>query len=588
MKLPIGPIFRSSGTHFRVYASFATKVDVILIDNRENSTRFPLNDEGNGYFSGFFREFKNLSRYYFSVDEGPFYADPVSNFQPEGPFGPSQIIDHQIFKWNDQEWKGTAIEGQIIYEMHIGTFTQEGTYSAAELQLPELAKLGVTILEIMPLNDFSGKFGWGYDGVNLFAPTRLYGTPDQLKSFINTAHQLNLAVILDVVYNHFGPEGNFIDKFSPDYFNEEETDWGRGIDFSKTSTREFFLTNIRYWLEIFHFDGFRFDALQSIDYQTTPILKEIRKLIRKYEGKRTILLIGENESQDANLIRSIKDKGFGLDALWNDDFHHSARVCLTGRKEGYFKDYTGSAQEFISLIKRGFLYQGQFYTWQKKFRGTPSLDMRCSAYILFLQNHDQIANSPQSLRIHQLTDQNKLRAMNCLMFLSPNIPMLFQGQEFNSSSPFYYFADHSDRLMRYVSLGRKEFLCQFRSQANAEVQKNILNPSNPAAFIKSKLDFTERELNKSIYNFYKDLIKLRRFDKVFSDSNNSVDGAVLNMNAFVLRFFGDNDERLVLLNFSTDFEINPASEPLLVPPENTKWQLLFSSDALAYGGQGTP
>jgi len=299
MKFSLGATLLRDGTHFRVYASNAKEVDVVLMDNPAEPHYFALTPEGNGYFAGFFAEFKNLSRYGFRLDGGPCYPDPTSHFQPDGPFAPSQVIDQQTFKWSDQNWQGKAIEGQIIYEMHIGTFTPEGTYAAAEKQLPELVKLGITTLEIMPLNEFPGKFGWGYDGVNLFAPTRLYGSPNQLKAFINAAHRLHLGVILDVVYNHFGPAGNFLSNFSADYFAEKEIEWGRSIDFTKKSTREFFLSNIRYWLEVFHFDGFRFDALDHVDYKNTSILTDIKKIALKAGKKRCITLVGENEAQDS-------------------------------------------------------------------------------------------------------------------------------------------------------------------------------------------------------------------------------------------------------------------------------------------------
>lgn len=587
MAFPIGLRNTSQGMHFRVYASLAQKAEFVLMSQQDKLEYFELNPEGNGYFSSLLPNFKGFSNYYIRLDEGPLYPDPASNFQPEGPFGPSQIIDHGNFKWSDRAWQCKGIEEQIIYEMHIGTFTDEGTYAAAEKELPELAKLGVTALELMPLHDFPGKFGWGYDSVNLFAPTRLYGSPDELKSFIDAAHGLNLAVILDVVYNHFGPAGNFLGKFSADYFSSDPTDWGQGIDFTKEATREFFVTNACYWLELFHFDGLRFDALHALNYKNTSILKDIKNSIQKYESKRKIILIGEHDFQDATLIKAIENEGYGLNALWNDDFHHSTRVCLTGRREGYFRGYTGAAQEMISLIKHGFLYQGQYLAWQKKPRGSPSLRMPVSAFIICLQNHDQIANSPQSLRVHYLTDRNNFRAMSCLLLLAPNVPMLFQGQEFASSSPFYYFADHTDELMHSIYAGRKEFLTQFRTQATAEVQKNILNPADPAAFIKSKLNFTERDKHSHIYRFYKDLIKLRKTDAVFSRAKLGIEGAVLGPNALVLRYFGERHERLLLLNFSADLDLNPLSEPLLAAPFDKEWHVLFSSDALAYGGQGT-
>lgn len=585
-KFPIGPEIFPNGINFRVYASKCKKVEII-IENSKEPNSIELKDEKNGYFSGTIPNLPKNTLYRFRLNgKEELYPDPASHFQPDGPFGPSQVIDHSEFKWKDSDWKGIQIEGQIIYEMHVGTYTLEGTFSRAEKELSELANLGITTIELMPLADFPGQFGWGYDGVNLFAPTRLYGMPNDLKSFINIAHQLKLAVILDLVYNHFGPSGNFISKFSDDYFHEEETEWGKGINFEKLSTLEFYQTNLRYWMELFHFDGFRVDALQG--FKSLRLFKDIHKILKKSAKNKKYIIVGEDEPQDANLVRSIKNKGYGFDALWNDDFHHTARVCLTGSREGYYKDYTGTAQELLSCLKNGFLFQGQYYTWQEKNRGGPALDIKLQSFIIFIQNHDQIGNSPLGLRIHELTDSNNFRTMSCLMLLAPSTPMIFQGQEFASSSPFFYFADHKDELIKIIHEGRKDFLSQFRHALSEEVQKIIPNPADPLTFTRSKLDHTERITHSLIYNFYKDVIHLRKTDPVFSFPKTRIDGAVFNQHAFLVRFFGENEERLLLLNFSNDLDLNPAPFPLIAPPQDNDWDVLFSSESLMYGGQGTP
>lgn len=581
-KLPIGPELTSKGTDFRVYASGCKKVEVIT----EESTPkvFKLTSEKNGYFSGHLPDIKKNTLYRIRLDGKDSYPDPVSHFQPDGPFGASQVIDHSEFKWTDKSWKGIHIEGQIFYEMHIGTFTEEGTFAAAELELKELASLGITTIEMMPIAEFPGQFGWGYDGVNLFAPTRLYGTPNDLKSFINTAHNNKIAVILDIVYNHFGPIGSFISKFSQDYFHPEETEWGRAIDFEKPSTLEYFLTNMRYWMELFHFDGFRIDALQG--FMSEEIFCDLRKNLKNSAKGRNFIIIGEDEPQEARFIRPINKNGLGLDALWNDDFHHTARVRLTGSREGYYKDYTGTAQEFISCLKHGFLYQGQYYSWHKRLRGKSALDIKPQSFVQFIQNHDQIGNSPHGLRIHFLTDLHNFRAMSCLFLIAPATPLIFQGQEFAASTPFYYFADHDDEIAKLIHSGRREFLSQFRPYDTEEVQKAIQNPGDPLTFIKSKLNLSDRLKNSKIYNLYKDLIKLRKTDPVFSSVKTFIEGSVFNEHAFCIRFFGPHQERLLLINFSIDFELNPAPHPLIAPPEDCKWEILFSTESLAYGGEG--
>ena len=363
--------------------------------------------------------------------------------------------------------------------MHVGTFTPAGTWEAAIEELPALAELGVTVLEIMPIADFSGRFGWGYDGVNLFAPTRLYGTPDDCRRFIDQAHALGLGVILDVVYNHLGADGNFLAQFSPEYFTDRyTTDWGQAINYEDEQAgpvREFFLANADYWIEEFHCDGLRLDATQNIyDTSADHILTAIARRVRHAAPGRATLLVAENEPQHTKLVRPPERGGYGLDVLWNDDFHHSAMVALTGRRAAYYSDYRGTPQEFISALKWGYLYQGQRYTWQQQRRGTPAFDLKPAAFVTFLQNHDQIANSGRGLRCHVLTSPGHYKALTALLLLGPGTPMLFQGQEFAASSPFYFFADCTGELARLTSQGRAAFLSQFPNLAHPDMQRVCL------------------------------------------------------------------------------------------------------------------
>ena len=320
----------------------------------------------------------------------------------------------------------------------------------------------------MPVADFPGRFGWGYDGVNLFAPTRLYGRPDDFRQFVDQAHANGLAVILDVVYNHIGPDGNYLAAFSDAYFTDRYlNEWGEAINFDGPDagpSREFFIANAGYWIDEYHLDGLRLDATQQMfDSSPTHILTEIGQRVREMARGRATIISSENEPQETKIVRPVEQGGYGLDALWNDDFHHSAMVALTGRNEAYYTDYHGTPQELISAVKYGYLYQGQHYSWQKQRRGTPALDLAPSVFVSFIQNHDQVANTARGERVHTQTSPGRYRAMTALMLLAPATPMLFQGQEIAASAPFLYFCDHDPELASMVKAGRTEFLRQFPS-----------------------------------------------------------------------------------------------------------------------------
>jgi maltooligosyltrehalose trehalohydrolase len=479
--------------------------------------------------------------------------------------------------------------------MHIGTFTKEGTWHAAARQLEELARIGITVIEMMPVADFPGEFGWGYDGVDLFAPSHLYGAPDDLRSFIDRAHSLGLGVILDVVYNHFGPDGNYLGAFSDDYLTREsENEWGDAVNFDGSNSepvREFFVTNGRYWIGEFHFDGFRFDALHAVhDRSSEYIIGEVGRAAHKAAGPRSIILIAENDRQEARMVRPRSEGGDNLDGMWNDDFHHSAVVALTGRKEAYFGDYRGAPQEFISAAKYGFLYQGQALSWRKALRGSPTFGIVPEAFVCFIENHDQIANTGPGERVRFQASPARYRAMTALLLLGPWTPLLFQGEEFGASSPFMFFADVGDVSVRdAIRKGRAEWLAPFLSLTELEAWKSLPAPDDPEVFARCKLDFSEREKNRELYNLYIDLLKLRREDSRFRlQSLGGIDGAVLGAASLVLRYFSDeNDDRLVLVNLGEPQILHPASEPLLAPPANCTWETLWTSESSRYAGAGS-
>src|SRR5262245_20693028 len=590
---PIGAEPIGDGTtHFRVWAPAARRVEVVL----QSGARAPLDAERDGYFSGIAAA-RAGERYQFALDSADrLLPDPASRFQPTGPHAASEIIDPSAFRWTDDGWTGVRRDDQVAYELHVGTFTRSGTWAAAAGELEELARIGITLIEVMPVAEFEGRFGWGYDGVDMFAPTRIYGRPDDFRRFVDAAHAIGIGVILDVVYNHFGPVGNYLRMFSPAYFTDRYVnEWGDAINFDGPDSgpvREFFEANARYWIAEFHLDGLRLDATQQIfDQSPDHILTAIGRAAREGAGTRSILLVAENEPQDARLVRPSEDGGNGLDALWNDDFHHSAIVALTGRAEAYYSDTHGEPQEFISAAKYGCLFQGQYYVWQNQARGTPSLDVPPAAFVTYLQNHDQVANSARGLRGHLLTSPARWRAMTALTLLMPNTPMLFQGQEFAASSPFLYFVDFDPELAAAVRAGRGEFLAQFPSIGDYEARAALDDPGAQATFDRCKLDFREREAHADAYALHIDLLKLRRETAAFQPvARQGVDGAVLSPSAFLLRFFTDGyrDDRLVLVNFGQDLARNSFAEPLIAGPPDADWHVEWSSEDPTYGGGGTP
>jgi maltooligosyltrehalose trehalohydrolase len=595
-RYPIGAELQpGGGTHFRVWCPDHTGLAVAVEcgDGRHRET--PLTAEPGGYWSVHLPDAGAGSRYGFRVN-GDLLADPASRSQPDGPLGLSEVIDPAAFAWTDHEWHGRSIEDAVIYELHCGTFSADGTWRGAMRHLPLLAELGITVIEVMPVSDFPGRFGWGYDGVLPFAPTRLYGTPDDFRAFVDRAHAAGLAVILDVVYNHFGPEGCVFSKYAGAYFSDTyDNEWGEALNFDgegSRAVREYFTANARYWIDEYHLDGLRLDATQSIhDSSPEHVIAEIARAVRQAGGRRQTLLVSENEPQDVRLIRPPAEGGFGLDAQWNDDFHHSAVVALTGRAEAYYTDHRGTPQEFVSASKYGYLFQGQRYAWQKKGRGTRTTGVPLSGFVNFIENHDQVANSGDGSRLHRRTTPGRYRAMSALFILMPGTPMLFQGQEFLSSRPFLYFADHAPDLAAAVQKGRADFVAQFPSLASAQMQAALAAPHDPDTFERCKLEWREREDNGATWALYRDLLRLRRDEPAFGErARGRIDGAVLGAEAFVLHCGADGPggERLLVVNFGADLVSPSLAEPLVAPPEGMRFTVQWSSEDPAYGGAGTP
>jgi maltooligosyltrehalose trehalohydrolase len=592
-RLPLGAEVRPDAARFRVWAPKRERVEVVLDGGPGAGQTAELIAEPGGYFQATVRGACAGTRYRYRLDGDALHPDPCSRYQPDGPEGSSLVVDPSAFRWTDDDWRGVALRGQVVYEMHVGTFTREGTLDAAARELTELQRLGVTLIELMPLAEFPGRFNWGYDGVSLYAPYHGYGDPGALCRFVDQAHALGLGVILDVVYNHLGPSGCCLPAFSDDIFTDRyENEWGEAINFdgdNAAGVREYFIENACYWVSEFHLDGLRLDATQSMhDASPVHVLAEISARARAAAGRRSIVLIGENEPQDVRYVAPVERGGYGLDALWSDDFHHSVRVAATGRREAYYTDYRGAPQELVSLVKRGYLYQGQRYRWQQKRRGTRVTDEPASAFVFYLQNHDQVANHRRGTRLHALTSGSRYRALTALLLLAPETPLVFMGQEFAASSPFEFFADHRAELAGAVRRGRREFLGQFPSYGTAESEVSVPDPADVRTFERSKLDLSERTRHAEVYRLHEDLLRVRRTDAVITaQARDRVDGAVLGPASFVLRWSGgDHGDRLLLINLGPDDTYDPAPEPLLAPVPGGGWHVLWSSEDPRYGGPG--
>jgi len=586
-RLAVGAEVVGAGVHFRVWAPRRRRVDVAL-DQRIA----PLEPEPDGYFSACVPGVGTGARYKLQLDGGDLYPDPASRHQPEGPHGPSQVVDPTQYRWTDGTWPGVSLEeqGHVIYEMHVGTFTPEGTWRSAAEALERLRGV-CSVIEMMPIADFVGDFGWGYDGVDFFAPARAYGAPDDLRAFVDRAHGLGFGVILDVVYNHAGPDGNYLAAFADSYFTDRhDTAWGQAINYDgpgSRGVREFFLANAGYWIDEFRFDGLRLDATDAIYDDSTPhILEEIGRRVRSAARGRCTIVVAENEPQDTRLIRPIPSGGYGLDGAWNDDLHHAAYVALTGRAEAYFSDYRGSPQELVSAAKHGYLFEGQVYTWQKARRGSSTRGVEPWRFVNYLETHDQVANTGSGRRLTDCAHPGRLRALTAYLLLGPGTPMLFQGQEFGSTAPFLFFADHEQPLRAAVAKGRAEFLSQFPSAKAAQSERED-DPGDSATFAKCRLDASAQR--PQWLALHRDLFEIRRTDPTLHvQGRHGLDGAVLGEGAFVLRFFGEHADadRLLLVNLGADRLLAPAPEPLLAPPNRGPWRVLWSSEAPRYGGEG--
>jgi maltooligosyltrehalose trehalohydrolase len=590
-RYPVGAEPVDGGYSFRVFAPDAKSV---LVET-EAGRSFPLDAEADGYHSATL-PLAAGDRYWLRLDgSDERFADPASRFQPEGLEGPSQLVDARGFMWTDGSWRGLRPEGQVLYELHIGTFTPEGTWAAAVGKLGWLKDIGITAIEVMPVAEFGAAFGWGYDGVLQYSPTRLYGNPDDFRRFIDAAHAQGIGVMLDIVYNHLGPGARF-EAFAKSYFRDDiENEWARPMDFrvrTAAGPRAYFVANAIYWIDEFHLDGLRIDAAHAMeDDSSEHVISEIVRKTRAAAGDRGILITAESEPERITMVRPPAAGGHGIDAMWNEDFHHSAMAAAWSRHEAYMHDHRGAPQEFVGVAKYGTLFQGQRYDWQDRGRGAYGLDLGPVHFINYLQNHDQVANSG-GLRFHQRASPARARVLTTLLLLSPQTPILFQGEEFAADTPFYYFLGVTGEMAEAVKQSRLDFLAQFQSLRDPPALESIAVPSDPETFARSKLDWREAETHAEAVALHRDLIAMRRSDPALSrqaaSREGGVDGAVIGPDALLLRFFGarGEDDRLLLVNLGRDLNLRSIPEPLAAPPAGHDWVQSWSSEEHKYGGGG--
>jgi maltooligosyltrehalose trehalohydrolase len=495
-----------SGCEFRLWAPAAGRVTLRLFAGEvARDLDMPRAEDGTFVLQAHARP---GDRYFYIVDGQTPVPDPVSRLLPEGVHGRTEIVYPDAFQWSDQQWRGLSLEEYVIYELHIGTFTPQGTFEAAIEKLPYLRNLGVTVLEIMPVAAFPGSRNWGYDGVSLYAVQSTYGGPEGFKRLVNAAHRAGLAVILDVVYNHLGNEGNYLRLFGPYFTDRHTTPWGEAVNYDQPGcegVRRFVVENALYWLREYHLDGLRLDAVQTIrDESSEHILREITAHSKEYaqETGRQICVIAESDENDSRLVDN--ENGYGLDAVWSDDFHHAIHAFFTGERKGYYQDF-GRPQQIARALQEGFVFQGEpFRFWEGRPRGTSSRKMPSAAHVFCTQNHDQVGNRAQGERLSVLIPKGARMVAAALLLLAPETPLLFMGQEFDETNPFQFFTDYGDpTLQTAVSEGRRNEFKEFGFQ-------DIPDPQDPATFERSKLNWTLAQGGNDMLAWYTALLELRR------------------------------------------------------------------------------
>lgn len=555
---------------FLLWAPNARSVSLHLLHNSELLAMAPLS---RGYFHRTVENLEPGTRYFLQLDGARELPDPASRFQPEGVHGPSEVVDLNQFQWTDQNWQGRTLERSIFYEIHVGTYTAQGTFDALIPHIPELVELGITTVELMPVAQFPGSRNWGYDGVYPFAPQNSYGGPKALERFVNAAHEHGLSVALDVVYNHLGPEGNYLNAYGPYFTDRYRTPWGQALNFDGAGSdevRRFFIENALYWLENYHFDALRLDAVHGIfDFSARHFLTEIKSAVgdlSKRLGK-MIHCIAESDLNDSRLLLNHEQGGYDLDAQWSDDFHHSVHRLLTGEDRGYYADFEGIAP-LAATLRDGWYYKGQYSHYRQRHHGNSPRGIAASQVVVCNQNHDQVGNRAAGERLSSLVNFESLKLAAGITLLSPFVPLLFMGEEYGETAPFQYFTSHGDpELVEAVRRGRREEFAAF----GWEAEKAVPDPQDESTFLRSKPDHSRKseEPHRTLWRLYQNLIRTRREYDLGDPAPRSVreigDSALL-----VLRQ-AERSQQLMIFNFGK------SPMPLNLPDIPGPWRMVMNS-----------
>jgi len=564
---------------FLLWAPKARSVSLHLLHSGELLTMAPLS---RGYFRRTVENLEPGTRYFFQLDGAREVPDPASRFQPEGVHGPSEVVDLNQFQWTDQNWQGRTLERSIFYEIHVGTYTAQGTFDALIPHIPELVELGITTVELMPVAQFPGSRNWGYDGVYPFAPQNSYGGPEPLQRFVNAAHEQGLSVALDVVYNHLGPEGNYLNAYGPYFTDRYRTPWGQALNFDGAGSdevRRFFIENALYWLENYHFDALRLDAVHGIfDFSARHFLTEIKSAVGALSKRlgRMIHCIAESDLNDSRLLLNHEQGGYDLDAQWSDDFHHSVHRLLTGEDRGYYADF-GGIGPLAATLRDGWYYKGQYSHYRQRRHGNSPRGIAASQVVVCNQNHDQVGNRAAGERLSSLVNFEALKLAAGITLLSPFVPLLFMGEEYGETAPFQYFTSHGDpELVEAVRRGRREEFAAF----GWEAEKAVPDPQDESTFLRSKPDHSRKceEPHRTLLRLYQNLIRTRREYDLGDPAPRSVreigDSALL-----VLRQ-AERSQQLMIFNFGK----SPMA--LNLPDVPGTWRMVMNSADASWNSPG--
>ncbi len=571
MNLALGAThLEGNNCRFVLWAPLAELVQVRILDERDSVSLtgavsrgshkggrlIPLQRTDRGYHEGIVEGIRPGTQYIYCLDGNKDRPDPASRLQPEGVHGASQVVDPRAFQWNDSRWRGLSLEDYIIYEIHVGTFSSEGTFDAIIPYLDEIKGLGVTALELMPVAQFPGDRNWGYDGVYPFAVQNSYGGPEGLRRLVEACHEHELAVVLDVVYNHLGPEGNYLGDFGPYFTDRYRSLWGQALNFDGPESDEvvrFFIENALYWLRDYHIDALRLDAIHGIvDCNAQPFLSLLAQAVHDFakQSGRKIYLIAESDLNDVRYIQPTQSGGYGLDAQWSDDFHHAVHTLLTGEKSGYYLDF-GGIEDLGKAFEEGFVYSGQFSAYRHRRHGNSSRHIPARQFVVFAQNHDQVGNRVFGDRLSTMVSFEASKLAAGVVILSPYIPLLFMGEEWGETAPFQYFTSHSDSaLIEAVRRGRRDEFADFRWEGEPP------DPQAEQTFLRCKLDHTlkQSQPHRTLQEFYRELIKLRKSLRAFSRlSKEQMEVRVFEREkALQIRRWCEDDEALILANFNAE------------------------------------